>query len=124
MGFLHMWLITQVAQGHTAKLEAQVSNLREQLHGMFRMAERLREERDDAHTAIDQMAAKHSDDQLQHDQQASETHDWHQVSLLCSPLLLHLRAACTDVCHTVGQIKASEQTTSKYAKKSVCRLDS
>ncbi len=60
-------------------LEAQVSSLREQLHETYRMAEKMREERDDAQTAIDQMAASHLEAQSAHETRLTELQQAQQV---------------------------------------------
>lgn len=67
--------------GQHAALTVQVSSLREQLHATYRMAEAMREERDDAQTAIDQMVADHHEAQLDMERQMSDLHASAQVKL-------------------------------------------
>ena len=64
----------------TDALQAQVSSLREQLHATYRMAEAMRQERDDAQTAIDQLVADHHEAQLESERQLSELQQAAQVT--------------------------------------------
>ena len=68
--------------GRQAALEAQVSSLREQLHATYRMAEAMREERDDAQTALDQLVADHHEAQLESERELSELRASAQVMSL------------------------------------------
>ncbi|KAK9833948.1 hypothetical protein WJX74_010630 [Apatococcus lobatus] len=60
--------------GRQMALEAQMSSLREQLHATYRMAKAMREERDDAQMAIDQMVADHHEVQLESERRLAELH--------------------------------------------------